>query len=329
MKPMKLTDVGLESIERYLTDPNWVMQQKMDGARMLTVVTRVGEDAYQVLFTNDGVTPIAFSAAKLRLPALLAELTARLEEVGVDEITLDGELIIDSGIYHVFDLLRLRMSNGAFPIDPSEPWATRHLRMHFLPLEGELIRFSPTAATEGQKREMWASVVASGVEGAVSKHIDSSYVPGTRTTQWVKHKLVKTADVIVASLDRTFKEGTSIVSHGSAALVVKIDPREDPEPWAHLKSGRRTDAATWKALTAKKMAEYTFDPRSELPVGNASLIGKDLTIDVGSVVEIEYLYFTGRAVIQPRITRKREDKRPFDCRLDQFPAYTRQVAWQR
>jgi len=326
---MKLTDVGPEAAARFINDGEWIMQQKMDGARVMIVAEKMEDGRYYFLFTNDGHHPIKFAAAVQKIDALKDHLTADFGALNVDSIILDGELIIEDGVYHAFDILHLSQW-GIQTIDVSKHKLLKRLEvLHSLPIHGSLVRHAPIAWTPEEKQELWQNVNEMGVEGAISKRLDSMYVGGTRSKDWVKHKLVKTADVIVASLDRTFKEGTSIVSHGSAALVVKIDPREDPEPWVHLTTCRRTDPATWKALPAKKMAQYTFDPRSELPVGNASLIGKDLTIDVGSVVEIEYLYWTGKAVIQPRITRKREDKRPFDCRLDQFPAYTRQVAWQR
>jgi len=326
---MKLTDVGPEAAVRYISDGEWIMQQKMDGARVMIVAEKMADGRYSFLFTNDGVHPIKFAAAVQKIDALKDHLTADLGALNIDAIILDGELIIEDGIYHAFDVLHL-VQWGIQTVDFSRHRLTKRLEvLNSLSIHGSLVKHAPIAWTPEEKRAMWESINEAGVEGAVSKHLHSLYVPGSRSKDWVKHKLVKTADVIVASLDRTFKPGTSIVSHGSAALVVKIDPHDDPEPWTHKKTGRRTDAATWKALPAKKMADYDFLPRQELPVGNASLIGKDLTIEVGSVVEIEYLYWTGKAVIQPRITRKREDKPAGQCRLDQFPAYTRAVAWQR
>ena len=330
MKPMKLTDVGPAEAEKYIADPNWIMQQKLDGARMVTIVTRAkdGTDGYDALYTNDGVKPIAFSAAKLKLPDLGLELMDTLDDLGIDEITLDGELIIEDGIYHVFDILHLKYEEGVPNTMTDVKLQHRLAILHSLDLVGEFLQFSHTAWSRDEKQALWEAVQSAGVEGAISKHLDSMYVPGIRTKDWVKHKLTKTADVIVASHDRTFDE-KGMVTHGSAALVVNIDPRDDPEPWVHFTTVRRTDAATWTALPAKKMAQYTFDPRTKLPVGNSSLIGKDLSITDGSVVEIEYLYWTGKAVIQPRIIRKREDKPAGQCDLSQFPAYTRELAWRR
>jgi ATP-dependent DNA ligase len=333
LKPMKLTDVGPAEAEKYIADPNWIMQQKLDGARMITIVTRAkdGTDGYDVLYTNDGVKPIAFSAAKLKLPDLGFELMDALDEMAIDEITLDGELIIEDGVYHVFDVLHLqspRMAPGSLLGMPLEGRLRLLERLGAEKLTGTLVQLSHTAHTPTEKRQLWEKVQALGVEGAVSKHLDSMYVPGARSKEWVKHKLVKSADVIVVSHDRTFDE-KGMVTHGSAALAVHIDPRDDPEPWVNKKTGKRLGARDWEKLPTLKMGGFDYLPRTLLPVGNSSLIGKDLTITDGSVVEIEYLYWTGKAVIQPRITRKREDKPSGQCDLSQFPLYTRSVAWRR
>lgn len=317
MKPMKLTDVGIEpaTLERLFTDPNYVMQQKHDGARMVTVW-----DGETLLFTNDGVGPIKFSAAKLRLPALEDQLRPYLEKLEIQRAVFDGELIIETGQYIVFDLVELTQE-GVETID-----ATRALNYRLATLESiledelELVTVTPTAYSEVEKRTMWDLINLANVEGAVSKWLLSHYLPGTRTKEWVKHKLVKTADVVVTEVARTFKPN-GVVETGSAELAVKIE--FDHTPWTDGKrwiSGLERDA-----LPEKKRETFTIQPRAWLPIGSASLIGKDLTIDVGDVVEIAYLYWTGEAPIQPRIMRKRDDKLAVDCDLWQFPEYSRAV----
>ncbi len=336
MKPMKLTDVGPEAAEKYITDPNWIMQQKMDGARVITVVKRTDNDevlgsrTYQVLFTNDGENEIKFSAAKLKLPDLQTALGFLIADKNVDSMVLDGELIIDTGIYHVFDILELKLSDGVELVRHTMPLEKRLAALGVM-LGGyqrpgsELVKISPTARTEFEKRRLWERVNAAGVEGAVSKHLGSLYEPGVRTKSWVKHKLVKTADVVVTAVDRTY-DGKGMVTHGSAALAVPIKQFEDPEPYVNVRGGRISSAA-FAALPGKKRIAYDYQARELLPVGNASLIGKELTIDVGSVVEIRYLYWTGKAVIQPAILRERFDKLDSECDLAQFPLYTRELAW--
>lgn len=60
-------------------------------------------------------------------------------------------------------------------------------------------------------------------------------------------------------------------------------------------------------------------------ISRASMIGKDPTIQVGDVVEVDYLAWTGASLLQPRIIRKRYDKYPNDCTADQFAPYSRKA----
>jgi ATP-dependent DNA ligase len=59
-------------------------------------------------------------------------------------------------------------------------------------------------------------------------------------------------------------------------------------------------------------------------VGGCSMIGKE-EVQPGDVVEVAYLYFTGSSVYQPRMVRRRFDKMPRDCTMDQLGAYSRAV----
>lgn len=60
-------------------------------------------------------------------------------------------------------------------------------------------------------------------------------------------------------------------------------------------------------------------------ISRASMIGKDPTIQVGDVVEVDYLAWTGASLLQPRIIRKRYDKYPNNCTADQFAPYSRKA----
>lgn len=328
--PMKLTDVGFDAAEHYITDPQWVMQQKFDGARVMIHATRErivdgsgGVEDWSFFVTNDGVKEISFSAAKLKVPALLDDLRALLAGTTYTYVILDGELIIEDGVYWVFDLVQ-GTTFASHMVLPDHRWEGRHEYLKHLfgnRPDGSLARLSPTAYDAAAKRELWERIVAAGVEGAISKHIDSPWVAGIRTKDWVKHKLVKTADVVVTAIDNW----TSTT--GSAALGIPIDPSQDPEPVVDGK-GKRLSIEDFHALddkTAARRAPFSEERRTMLQVGNASLIGKDRRIQVGSVVEVNYLYWTGVALIQPRIIKLRNDKLADECDMSQLPVYSREA----
>lgn len=339
MKPMKLTDVGstVGDVEPYLASPHWILQQKHDGARMLAIYQH-GE----LSFFNGSGGPMTFSAAKLKLPNLRQELLVDIGAYSLENLILDGELIIETGVYHVFDILYARLREDLFTPPASvldreiigglEPLSYRLDKLHnrFHGLQSPYLHFAVTARTPEEKRALWAKINESNVEGAISKRLDSVYEYGTRTKYWVKHKLVKSADVVVTNVERTF-DHKGMVTHGSAELAVPIDPMNDPEPIVNARGKRAampagyTPAGISDTVIIDLPKGFSYAPRELLPVGNASLIGKELTIAVGSVVEVEYLYFTGIAMVQPRIVRERFDKPAEDCDLAQFPTYTRTV----
>lgn len=63
-----------------------------------------------------------------------------------------------------------------------------------------------------------------------------------------------------------------------------------------------------------------------VPLGRCSAIGKP-HVEVGDVIEVAFLYRdpNGRGLVQPRMTRVREDKPAEACQVDQFQVYTREV----
>lgn len=298
-KIMKLSDVGSSDaeVEQYLSSPHWVLQQKFDGTR---IQAQWNPATQEIRFSNNGIDGVTHAAAKLKLPALELELRPMLE-AWIIPVTIEGELLIRTGEFVVWDMLE-----G----DDPDKWGTTRERLEKLTEllsytagphhEWRLVKLSPTARTEEEKRRLWAEINLANVEGAVSKHLDSEYQPGIRSAMWVKHKLVKTADLVVLSVTREFKPNSTVVHKGSASLGY-VDSR--------------------------------FPYAGPQPIASASLIGKDLTIAEGDVVEVAFLYREpGGGLVQPRITCKRwdfatetGDKKPGECTEDQFPVYSRQV----
>lgn len=328
MKPMKMTDIPITDVEKYLSDPAWVLEQKMDGARAL--VSWAPEEGFTWQASGGG--PLKFAAAVQHLPEIEKELLELFEANSVEAAILDGELMTEEGELRIFDvpfLVRPDVPNAI----PMHPYNYRRVLRDSLFGEFYGLRVHPvvTAIGENAKREFWQRINAAGVEGGMLKHVDGIYEPGVRTKSQLKLKLVKTADVIVTSVERKF-DHKGMVTHGSADLALHIRPEQDPKPYLNPVTGRRISVDDWVKLTQSekksdiaKATGYRMEPRTRLKVGAASLIGKDLTIDVGDVVEVAYLYWGGDALVQPRILRKRlpEEKLSSDCDMDQVPTYSR------
>jgi ATP-dependent DNA ligase len=82
---------------------------------------------------------------------------------------------------------------------------------------------------------------------------------------------------------------------------------------------------SWERGTGTGSARLAvFDPGGDLvPVGGCSLIGKPAVTE-GCVIEVAFAHYRG-AMIQPRMLRVRDDKRPGDCTTDQFRPYSKAV----
>lgn len=169
-------------VEFYLDDQDWTAEQKIDGHRVLLYVidgdvestNRNGER-----YTRD-------------VPAPVAAFFGSLKGAWV----LDGELLSDQ--YHVFDIL---MVNGIEAVH--HPFEIRRavLVKLFESLPGSqhvhLVRNANNPIT---KRRLFEKVQQAGGEGLVFKHRSAPYRQGQRVDTMLKHKMVKTADVIVKEL---------------------------------------------------------------------------------------------------------------------------------
>jgi bifunctional non-homologous end joining protein LigD len=71
-----------------------------------------------------------------------------------------------------------------------------------LALDGPAWR-TPTSVVVDRAEEFVARVAELGLEGVVAKRRDSRYVPGRRTTAWLKHKARREERLAVTGLRRT------------------------------------------------------------------------------------------------------------------------------
>lgn len=197
MKPMKLLNEKVSTVQEFIDDPAWVLEQKMDGTRGLVRVRNEAGRLEFRWFSGSG-GELKFAAAKRRLPVIEKALVIALSSAQFSEIWLDGEVMIDSGEFRIFDLPEA--TTGVWTLS-GEYWQRRDM-LHDLVRENETIRFVKTALTPEEKRELFEQVATVGGEGVVAKRIDGTYEPGKRPKHSRKLKFVKTADVIVREFTR-------------------------------------------------------------------------------------------------------------------------------
>ena len=291
---MKFKEVGAEQVAHWINDPNVIMEQKMDGTRVLVVITQG-----KVEFLQSSGKVLAHTAATQHLDAVRQSL-GKLVGWSPGELVLDGELLIRTGELYLFDAPYARFG-GVDVVRPEMPFFARR-RVLEMPevrvnLLADNIKIVRQARTRGEKSRLFNAVLDEGAEGVMAKHADGAYEPGKRVGHSVKIKMVKTADVIVTEVNRPDAK------HGSFTFGV-VATNEQRE---HLDYSIVIDGLSIKNL------------------GKCSAIGKP-NARVGDVIEVAYLYRDhSGGLVQPRMMQVRPDKLPEQCTLDQFPVYSRKA----
>ena len=200
----------IEDAEKFIKDPEWLMQEKWDGRRMLIQKT-------------DGKI---IGINRLGLAVALPEtLIADCNNCAVD-FTLDGEAIGDTLV--AFDLLF---------IDGEDirglRYTERHLRLMGLlgSLPRKHIKFIETSYSADEKQANFEKLKANGREGVVFKHTDALYIAGRPNSggKQLKYKFCETASFIVGKVNA--KRSVSLLLNNDGKQVdagnVTIPPNHD------------------------------------------------------------------------------------------------------
>lgn len=156
IRPMLLTPDDEENIEKYIKDPAWGGQQKLNGKHILT---RVKTSKVEGINKTGLICPI---------PKAVEQALSILRGAH----TFDGELIGD--LYHIFDLY------ASTSLKDSIPCEARHAGARFVlhDVKSPHVRITPFAIGEAAKREMLKSLREGRKEGMVFKRLDAILVPG-------------------------------------------------------------------------------------------------------------------------------------------------------
>lgn len=210
MKPMLLNEVELERIERYVTNHDYWLEEKIDGRRLLLDFHCEGPHRERMKLVGYGR-----DGQKVSIPDFLLPVYG-LRDYG--SFTFDGEVAADpSGrqSYWVFDLLRAADRDGSQFISIGDPaWLRRDgleavmgKLKSVLPAEMQLV---PRAFDPDAKRRQVLAIQQMGGEGVVFKHRDRPYQPGKKNAAAVKAKFTKTLDAVVTNIGMDGKENIEI-----------------------------------------------------------------------------------------------------------------------
>lgn len=195
LAPQLAESAEVSTLQTFVTDDRYILEQKVDGDRVLLDTT----SGTLVARTRDGRRYTKGLPTAVRNHGL------------PDGIVIDGELV--GTTYWAFDL-------PVTPLVTGQPMQlhVRRLALEALQEAGLLgpIRVVPQARTMDEKMSLARVALTEGYEGLMAKRVDSVYVPGGRTLDWMKIKFTKTADVVV--MPKKKEDG-----HNSVALGVHRD----------------------------------------------------------------------------------------------------------
>lgn len=158
LRPMLLTPDEEENLEKYIKDPDWGAQQKLNGKRNML---RVKGGKVEGINRRGLVCPI---------PKAVESAFASMK----NDHTFDGELVGD--VYHVFDVIE-----SASLKDPANvSYQTRHEGVQYLVglVGSSHVQVVPFVCGETAKRDLVKALQDGKREGVVFKRRDSFYVPG-------------------------------------------------------------------------------------------------------------------------------------------------------
>lgn len=194
------------SVEQLLDSPRWVVEQKLDGHRVVFVV----KDGKARPYNRKG-EPFKQSMSN----EVIEELSDPSVFMNGQTWVFDGEYL--DGTYHVFDLLDTPLEG----IGMDTPFKMRRACLETIfgiwtPFHVSLIG---QATTPHGKRDLLSRVEEMGGEGIMFKEADAPYEPGQRSSVIFKHKLWDSADVIVTGFHPEGKRSVKVAAFDGEELV--------------------------------------------------------------------------------------------------------------
>ncbi|SKB30277.1 bifunctional non-homologous end joining protein LigD [Parapedobacter luteus] len=210
VKPMKAT-----LIDEPFDDPDWVYEVKWDGYRAVAHVSKRGVSlASRNSIPFDKYYPLIDVLKGWRINALIDGEIVVLNDKGLSDFgalqnwrsEADGNLV-----YYVFDILWYEGKNLM-----GLPLLERQAILHdILPTDDDRIRLSKVFAARGI--DFFDAAEQVGLEGIMAKKMDSKYTSDLRSKEWLKIKVQRRQEVVIAGFTRN--AGTSKVF---SALVLGV-----------------------------------------------------------------------------------------------------------
>ena len=200
-----LNPIEEDQTKELIADPNWIMQEKMDGVRM--VATR----------KEDSITAVSRTGREATIPKEVYDI---LLSTSVQNYVIDGELV--GNVYHVFDLLRLQAMDFAAKNTFEERYEA--LVELFDGIDDTNLK---VVKCYTGKEKVKAFKKLQSAEGVVFKLKTAFYKAGRPASggNYLKHKFYKSCSAIVTKINDKRSVSLSLIE-------------DKPEPLSEYKFGK-------------------------------------------------------------------------------------------
>lgn len=192
LKPMLAT-----LVDAPFDDPDWIYEVKWDGYRALAVLKDGTVDllSRNKKSFNDKFYPIHKSLSSWKVNAIVDGEILVLNDKGISNFgnlqnwrsEADGELV-----YYVFDILWYEGKK----LTDLPLYQRQQILKEVLPADDDQIRLSKVFEASGI--DFFEAAGRMGLEGIIAKKSDSTYSPDTRSREWLKIKVSKRQEVVIA-----------------------------------------------------------------------------------------------------------------------------------
>lgn len=204
--PANIIPMAATASQEPFNDVHWCFEIKLDGFRIVAYINE-GEVKLQTRNLKDYTakfTQITSALQKWKHNAIIDGEVVMLNDRGISDFNAlqNWRSDIDGPLYYfVFDLLWLDGKDYM-----SEPLYRRKSALKNILPKSPIIIYQSEIDTYGVAAFKMAQ--GEGLEGVVAKRIDSIYRPGIRTKDWLKLKVTKEDDFIIAGYTRNENTGT-------------------------------------------------------------------------------------------------------------------------
>ena len=211
IKPMKAT-----LVDEPFDEPGWLFEVKWDGYRAIANLSK--KDGVQLISRNnlpfEKYYPINDALKSWNMDAVLDGELLVLNEKGISDFgamqnwrsEADGNLV-----YYIFDILWYEGKN-LMGLPLSERQA---VLQSILPTDNDHIRQSKVFDANGI--DFFAAAERMGLEGIIAKKAESAYTSDLRSKEWLKVKVQRRQEVVIAGYTKNEGTGKSF-----SALVLGV-----------------------------------------------------------------------------------------------------------